>query len=141
MSTNLQSDSIYIPWGYEVPSFPSLVWPRTSHMDTKYYLYYTSDIWRFTMYWTMIMFCAVHFVAGCWAVLMNRRWTTVIVVAISMIIAFVESVVSGSIIGAILGLIYNAGSFTMSTWIPFVWAVVLVLTVIMTSYSMTAAVM
>ncbi|KAK7205344.1 hypothetical protein BZA70DRAFT_277880 [Myxozyma melibiosi] len=110
-------------------------------MDTKYYLYYRQDIWKFTCLWTIIIYEAVHFVAGSWVVLMNRRLKSLVILAIYMFIGGVGAVISGSIVGAILGLIYSAGSLQMSTWIPFVWAVVQVLTLIMTSYSMTASVM
>ncbi|KAK9378820.1 uncharacterized protein V2V93DRAFT_328407, partial [Kockiozyma suomiensis] len=133
--------SVYIPWGYEVPEFPSLSWPTTSRMDTKYYLYYRKDIWRFTCLWTIIVYEVVHFAAGLWAALMSRRLKSFVILAIYMFVGGVGGIISGSIIGAILGLIYSAGAFAMSTWIPFVWAVVQILTLIMTSYSMSAIVM
>lgn len=34
-----------------------------------------------------------------------------------------------------LGAIYHAGRFRMSTWIPFVWALINVLTIIISSFS------
>ena len=34
-----------------------------------------------------------------------------------------------------LGAVYNAGYFRMSTWIPFVWALVNVLVLILSSFS------
>ncbi|KAK9457910.1 hypothetical protein V1511DRAFT_508007 [Dipodascopsis uninucleata] len=125
--------SSYVPWGYETPKFPSLRWPSGSSFDTRYYLYHQYDIWKFTLYWTLILFTSVHGVAGLWAALANHRHR--------FKVGGIEAVISGSIIGAILGLIYTAGSFTMSTWIPFTWAIIQVLTIIMSSYSMASVVM
>lgn len=34
-----------------------------------------------------------------------------------------------------LGAIYNSGSFKMSTWIPFIWALINVLVLIVSSFS------
>lgn len=45
-----------VPIGYVVPDFPSLYWPVGStkpHYDIAN-LYYTYDIWRFTVIWTLI---------------------------------------------------------------------------------------
>ncbi|KAK9246031.1 hypothetical protein V1506DRAFT_536521 [Lipomyces tetrasporus] len=138
---DIQFDAVYIPYGYQTPSFPSLRWPTGPRMETKYYLYYRYDIWRFTLFWTLILYSAVHAVAGLWAALMNRRLKSGLIIAVYLFIGGIEAFISGSIIGAILGLIYSSGSFTMSTWIPFIWAVVQILTIIMISYSMSAVVM
>lgn len=40
-----------------------------------------------------------------------------------------------SIAGVVLAIIYNAGFFVMSTWIPFLWALIQVLIVVIGSYS------
>lgn len=37
--------------------------------------------------------------------------------------------------GVVLSIIYNAGFFVMSTWIPFLWALIQVLIVVIGSYS------
>ncbi len=34
-----------------------------------------------------------------------------------------------------LGAVYNAGGFKMSTWIPFVWSIICVLVLILSSFS------
>ena len=34
-----------------------------------------------------------------------------------------------------LGAVYNAGGFRMSTWIPFVWSIISVLVLILSSFS------
>jgi hypothetical protein len=40
------------------------------------------------------------------------------------VIAAMEGLLAGSITGALLGGVYNAGYFRMSTWIPFVWGLI-----------------
>lgn len=37
--------------------------------------------------------------------------------------------------------IYKSGKFSMSTWIPFVWAVIQIIYAIVTSYSMTSVIL
>jgi hypothetical protein len=37
-----------------------------------------------------------------------------------------------------LGAVYNAGYFRMSTWIPFIWALINVMVIIVTSFTMQA---
>ncbi|KAK9313160.1 hypothetical protein V1522DRAFT_410997 [Lipomyces starkeyi] len=139
--TDIQNEAVYIPDGYQTPSFPSLRWPNGPQLQTVYYLYYHYDIWRFTLFWTLILYGVVHAVAGIWAALMNRRLQSGLIIAVYLFVGLIEALISASIIGAILGLIYSAGSFTMSTWIPFIWAVVQILTMIMISYSMSSVVM
>ncbi|KAK9479854.1 hypothetical protein V1514DRAFT_304182 [Lipomyces japonicus] len=133
-------DAVYIPLGYVTPDFPSLKWPTGRRLDSQYYLYYRYDIWKFTLFWTLILYAVAHGVAALWAVLMNRRVKSAVVFSIYLGVGLIEALISGSIIGAILGLIYTAGLFTMSTWIPFVWGVVQLFVVIMTGYSMASTV-
>src|SRR5437763_7708655 len=58
------------PAGYTTAPFPSLYWPL--HKDPSYarYLYYNTDIWRLTLFWTLIFFTAFHLIAGLYAFLM-----------------------------------------------------------------------
>lgn len=51
------------------------------------------------------------------------------------IVAGVEAVLAGSVVGLMLGAVYNAGGFRVSTWIPFVWSLVSVLVLIVSSFS------
>lgn len=37
--------------------------------------------------------------------------------------------------GLVLAIVYNAGFFVMSTWVPFLWGLIQILVVIMGSYS------
>lgn len=132
-----------IPVGYTVPSFPSLHFPNANnnafHLS---FLYYTSDIWRFTVLWTLIFYGAFHFCAASLAVIMHRKFViggTWILLAYGLV-AGIEALISGSITGLMIGAIYKAGLFGMSTWIPFVWGLLQVLFMVITSYSMMSAV-
>ncbi|KAJ5498528.1 Transmembrane [Penicillium expansum] len=92
-----------VPINYEVPSFPSLYSPLPATHQQAYYLYYTKDIWRFTLFWTLIFYSATHLaVAGC-AVLTHFRHCNVIwiVPLVYIFIAAFESLLAGSIIGVV----------------------------------------
>ncbi|KAK0646175.1 hypothetical protein B0T16DRAFT_458124 [Cercophora newfieldiana] len=126
------------PPGYTTPPFPSLHIPP---QDPKWSLYTVSDIWRFTLLWTLILFGLFHLGAAGIAVLMQvgkRRsnwkylWLVPLVYAM---IAGVEAIMAGSVVGVIVGASYVAGNFTMSTWIPFVWGWVNVLVLIVSSFT------
>lgn len=62
-----------IPLSYVVPPFPSLYWPFNNAGPRANYLFFQSDIWRFTLYWTLILYAAVHLSTSLWAVLMQIR--------------------------------------------------------------------
>lgn len=71
-----------VPDNYVVPSFPSLYWPTTKSLTdlygsdgsgSAYYLYYRSDIWRFTFYWTLIIYGVVHTLTAGFAIAMQWR--------------------------------------------------------------------
>ena len=42
---------------------------------------------------------------------------------------------AGSIVGLILGTVYGAGYYKMSTWMPFLWGLINVLVLILASFS------
>lgn len=59
------------PPGYFTPPFPSLYWligPDQVVQPT--YLYHAYDIWRFTLFWTIIIYEAAHLAVGFYAVAM-----------------------------------------------------------------------
>ncbi|KAJ8056835.1 hypothetical protein LXG23DRAFT_14480, partial [Yarrowia lipolytica] len=135
----LISSTYSVPIGYKVPPFPSLYWPAGS--SERLYevssLYYTYDIWRFTVLWTIILFCCFHFIAGMWASLVKRDFKNGLIIMFLYIgIAGIEAIVSGTIVGLIITGVYRAGLCSVSTWIPLVWAVVQILWMVFTSYSM-----
>ncbi|KLJ10952.1 hypothetical protein EMPG_09783 [Blastomyces silverae] len=126
-----------IPLGYETPPFPSLYVTSGFYHDGAQYLYYTSDIWRFTLFWTLLFYIGVHLSAALCAVVMQwRSWKIVwAVLLIYILIAGLEGLLAGSVTGLILGAVYEAGNYKMSTWIPFSWAALNTLVLILSSFS------
>ena len=92
-----------VPDGYQTPPFPSLYWPIKSNarFDHPKYLYYSQDVWRFTLFWTIIIFEASHVVASLYAVAVQwRNWKLMwMVPIIYMLVAGVEAVLAGSVVG------------------------------------------
>lgn len=158
MSYNVQ------PLSYTTPPFPSLYWPFNTDPAVPQYLYSLTDIWRFTLYWTLITIPVAHFLVAIWAVLMqfstayqrkrflqtpdglalsakNRKllgekplqecatWVWLVPVAY-LFVAGLESLVAGTLVGLIIGAVYNAGYFRMSTWTPLFWGMVNMLVLI-----------
>ncbi|ODV82531.1 hypothetical protein CANARDRAFT_205040, partial [[Candida] arabinofermentans NRRL YB-2248] len=136
------------PIGYNVPSFPSLHWPlgpsREAYQNS--FLYYTSDIWRFTVFWTFIMMVAFYSAAALIAVLTHYKNNSSknnlkMLFTIFMTYVFVsasQAFISGSLIGVLISEIYKSGQFSMSTWIPFTCSLIVVMFNVVTSYSLTS---
>ncbi|KAH3900910.1 May24p SCDLUD_002370, partial [Saccharomycodes ludwigii] len=124
------------PVGYVTPSFPSLYWPINNKKYTVSYLYYTEDIWKFTLYWTLIFFAGFYLAAGIIAVISHRRsfWVGLVWVIIYLLVGGCQALISGTCIGLLTAAIYRAGLFSMSTWIPLSLAVVQILFNALTSY-------
>ena len=154
------------PLSYDTPAFPSLYWPFDTNPATPKYLYSLTDIWRFTLYWTLLTVLTAHILVAGWAIIMqistayqrhrflyhapegaalskkNRKllgenpiyecltwvWLIPLVYAI---VAGTLALLSGSVVGLILGAIYNAGYFRMSTWTPLFWGMVNMLVLIL----------
>ncbi|KAE8383349.1 integral membrane protein [Aspergillus bertholletiae] len=127
-----------VPINYQTPAFPSLYNPFPRPNAPVYYLYYTRDIWRFTLYWTLIFYLASHLSVAAWALAMQGRgWRIYIAIPLAYgVIAGLEALLAGSIIGLVLGTVYEAGNFRMSTWIPMIWGSINMLVLILSSYPM-----
>ncbi|KAG9232037.1 hypothetical protein BJ875DRAFT_98495 [Amylocarpus encephaloides] len=131
----------HAPLGYSTPSFPSLYWPYKAEPGEANYLYHTSDIWRHTLLWTLIIFAVFHAVVAAFAVAMQlgkgeKAWKYVWIIPLFYALtAGVEALMAGSIVGLILGAVYSAGYFRMSTWIPFVWALINISILVLSSFS------
>ncbi|KAF1961711.1 hypothetical protein CC80DRAFT_488147 [Byssothecium circinans] len=125
------------PQGYVTPEFPSLYWPSPIRGSQHVYLYYPNDVWRFTILWTVIFFSVIHFAAAAWAsVVQWRNWRLIWITPVIYVgIGSIEGFIAGSAVGGLLGGVYQAGYFTMSTWIPFVWALVNALVLILSSFA------
>jgi hypothetical protein len=77
---------------YVTPAFPSLYWPFPIRGGQASYLYNTTDIWRFTVLWTLIFYAAVHMSVAAYAVLIQwRNWKVI------WIVPLVYAVIGGSI--------------------------------------------
>lgn len=161
------------PLSYETPPFPSLYWPFDTGPATPKYLYSLTDIWRFTLYWTLITVPVAHLVVAIWAVMMqfstayqrhrflyhtpegaalskkNRKllgekpiyecatWVWLIPL-IYAIVAGIFALLGGSLVGLVLGAIYNAGYFKMSTWTPLFWGIVNMLVLILGGFRVSS---
>ncbi|KAH8591795.1 hypothetical protein B0O99DRAFT_690342 [Bisporella sp. PMI_857] len=129
------------PLDYVSPGFPSLYWPLHAKPGEPIYLYNTSDVMRFTLYWTLIIYAIFHLSAAGYAILMQvgkgksvwkYAWA---IVGVYAVVAGAEAVMAGCFVGLILGAVYNAGYFRMSTWIPLLWSVINVMTLLAASFS------
>lgn len=91
------------PTDYTTPPFPSLYNPVNVLPGKAYYLYYASDIWRFTLYWTLIIYAAAHLGAVLCAVTMQwRNWKLVWGMPLVYgVIGGLESVLAGSVVGLV----------------------------------------
>ncbi|KAG8697622.1 hypothetical protein FRC08_006410 [Ceratobasidium sp. 394] len=149
LDSNPLDSGLTPPEGYVVPSFPSLYDPRfefkDSALDTTplgtHYLYYSFDVYRFTLYWTLIFYASSFALCGTCAllvrVLSKRRAPKLFV---TVVLAFILTgtflaVVGSAIVGYVLAAVYSVGYFSMSTWVPFLWALILTLVAVMGSYS------
>lgn len=141
------------PIGYTTPAFPSIYWPL-GPLRSKYeqlFLYYSSDIWMFTVFWSMIFFFVVYGLAGvgaCFNIVFKgyrlRRITkakrsfgrrSIMVAVLYVLSGAAQGFLTGAVVGLLLQAIYRAGALTMSTWIPFCWGFALILYHICSSYS------
>lgn len=87
---------------YETPAFPSLYGqPINPAPGQATFLLYTRDIWRFTLYWNLIFFLAVHLAVALYAVIILRRnWKVVVFVPVTFaLLSGLECVIAGSIVG------------------------------------------
>ncbi|KAK5267213.1 hypothetical protein LTR96_007246 [Exophiala xenobiotica] len=147
-----------VPRSYVSPEFPSLYWPIRAQPGQARYLYYLSDIYRYTLYWSLITIVSAHICVASWAVLMqfssasqrrkflaspagknlsakNRRllgenpigetlgWVWMIPV-VYVVMGGLEALLAGTMVGLVLGAVYNGGYFAMSTWTPLLWGII-----------------
>ena len=89
-----------VPLGYVTPSFPSLYWPLNNEKFSLSYLYYTSDIWRFTVYWTLIFFAGFYGSAGLIASYSHRKTAGGIWIMFFYLVAGgIQAIASGTVVG------------------------------------------
>jgi len=51
-----------------------------------------------------------------------------------MVTGGLEALLGGSVVGLVLGAVYNAGYFRMSTWTPLLWGVINMLILVVSSF-------
>ncbi|KAH0833597.1 hypothetical protein AYO21_05276 [Fonsecaea monophora] len=161
-----------VPLSYVTPDFPALYWPVHANPGEPQYLYFLSDIYRYTLYWTLLTMVAAHGCVAVWAVLMQlasadqRRkylaspagralspknrillgggdsknpiaetlgWVWLVPV-VYIVIGASEALLAGSLVGLVLGAVYNAGYFGMSTWTPLLWGIINMLVLVVSSF-------
>ncbi|KAL2271756.1 hypothetical protein VTJ83DRAFT_1127 [Remersonia thermophila] len=125
------------PAQYTVPPFPSLFWPPQT---SEIILYELDEMWKFTLFWTLILYGLFHLGAVGVAVLMhgskrfsNWKYLWLVPLVYSLIAGF-EALIAGTLVGLIVGATYLVGGFAMSTWIPFIWGWVNVLVLLVSSF-------
>jgi len=143
------------PDGYTVPPFPSLYNPTrelSSSYDDQgrtngaYYLYYSKDIYRFTLYWTLILYVPIFALCGLYGFVVHvaskyrnrRRRVSGLVLLIPLVYicaGLLFGAIGSAVVGYSLAAVYSVGLFSMSTWVPFLWSLVVTLVTIMGSYS------
>ncbi|WWD20408.1 hypothetical protein CI109_104884 [Kwoniella shandongensis] len=62
-------------------------------------------------------------------------WPILVLPVVAVSVAALISIVTGTVVGFALAAVYSAGGFSMSTWVPFLWALIQVLVLIISSYS------
>ncbi|KAK2605174.1 hypothetical protein N8I77_008032 [Diaporthe amygdali] len=131
-------DEQFPPADYHTPRWPSLFWPP---LEDRYVLYHLGDMWRFTLIWTFVMYACFHWAAIGIALIVQigkkktnwkYLWTVPIIYSA---IAAVEALVAGSVTGAMVGAIYRAAGWYMTTWIPFIWGWANVFVLVVSSFS------
>ena len=63
----------------------------------------------------------------------TARWVWMVPV-LYVIIGGLEALLAGSLVGLILGAVYNAGYFKMSTWTPLFWGIINLLVLVVASF-------
>ncbi|ORZ09903.1 hypothetical protein BCR42DRAFT_334411 [Absidia repens] len=109
------------------PNWPSLYWPFGPGYDP---IYQVRDIDHTLYYLNGLL--ALSTLAK------SRTLPWYILAVVPFIFAFggaLTSFIIGSIIGVALAFVYNTGFFVMNTWIPFLWALIHILVVVVGGYS------
>ena len=95
-------NSSIAPDGYETPRFPGLYsFEAVFKNNNPQYLYHSRDIWRFTLFWTIIIYEGFHLAASGYAFMMQwRNWKMMwMIPPLYMLVAGMEAVLAGSVVG------------------------------------------
>ena len=87
--------------GYQTPDFPSLYWLNTDNAGQAQYLYHSVDIWRFTLFWTLLVYGTCHVAVSIYALVVQwRNWKVMWAVPLIYgLVAGLEAVLAGSVVG------------------------------------------
>ncbi|KAI9139190.1 hypothetical protein BKA69DRAFT_685763 [Paraphysoderma sedebokerense] len=135
MSTTVVSRT---PLDYVPPEWPSLYDPLSEDDGTSpRYMYNPNDIFRFTLYWMLLLYSSFYGIAGCWAyiVFLRRSKWAVLFPVLFILIGVATAAVFGTVFGFVLSAVYNAGAFKMSVWTPFLWSLLQCLITLIGSYT------
>ncbi|KAG0668284.1 hypothetical protein C6P45_004844 [Maudiozyma exigua] len=134
--------SIEIPVGYLTPKFPSLYWPISNKSYSLAFLYDIVDIWKFTLYWCLIFNGAFYGATGLIATLTHKNQPRCIMILATYITyGGIQGFIVGTVMGFLIGAVYNSGLFAMSTWIPLCCAIAQILYEVVKSYSTIGSIM
>jgi hypothetical protein len=95
---------------YTAPAFPSLYWPPQAY---SYTLVNLSDIWKFTLIWTVIIYAIFHLGVAAIALAMQigkprSNWKYLWIVPVTYtLIAGSQALFAGSIVGLMLVTCYE----------------------------------
>lgn len=127
-----------IPVGYQTPEFPSLQFPVDGNPYESPLLFRTWDIYRFTVYWHLIIWTGAHIIVGTIGAYGSRKQTVLLLLSFYLFIGALYAFSIGSIIGLLLAAVYRAGALHMTTWIPFSWSILTLSFLALTNFSITS---
>lgn len=86
---------------HTTPRFPALYWPISVLPGEPQYLYDVKDSWRFTLFWTLIVFEACYIAASSYAFAVQwRNWKKMLgVMVVYAVLAGLEALMAGSVVG------------------------------------------
>lgn len=86
---------------HTTPRFPALYWPVSVLPGEPRYLYNVHDAWRFTLFWTLLVYEACHLAASSYAFAVQwKNWKTMLgVTIVYAALAGVEALIAGSVVG------------------------------------------
>ncbi|KAI9016774.1 hypothetical protein DFJ74DRAFT_243321 [Hyaloraphidium curvatum] len=126
------------PSGYVPPPFPSLTFPLAPASPSQA-LYYRDDVLSFTVLWTIIWFSLAYVSAGLRAAIsLPGKRAPLLAFAFFVLWGLATASVSGAVVGIMLFRVYDAGNFPMATWVPFVWGLIQLLVVLLSSFTSTS---
>lgn len=138
MSGSLALGGGNIPIGYQTPRFPSLQFPVDGNPYESPLLYRMWDIYRFTVFWHLIIWTGAHVIVGSIGSLGSRKQTVLMLLSIYLTIGALYAFSIGSIIGLLLAAVYRAGAMHMTTWIPFAWSILSLSFLALTNFNITS---